>query len=188
MSCTKQNFNHHTNILHALIENQLNQINTAMVVKVTKVNASKRVVHALSMVQLLDNQGNAEDYAPLLNIPYVRLQGGGHGIICDPQVGDIGVVVFASRDISSVIKNKKKAPPASWRTYSISDGMYIASLLLNDPSTYIKIAQNEINIKAPTVTIEGELNVKGDVIADGISLKNHVHSNGNKGENTGKPI
>jgi len=37
------------------------------------------------------------------------------------------------------------------------------------------------------ITITGAITVDGDVIANGISLKNHVHSNGNAGEDTGVP-
>jgi len=38
--------------------------------------------------------------------PYYRAQGGTSGIILDPVVGDIGVMVFASRDSSAVVAAK----------------------------------------------------------------------------------
>lgn len=189
----KRDTNHPQNIEEAVIASHINNIMTSHVVKVTEVNTKEKTVNAEIMVKLSDGNNNAIDYGALNNIPYVRLQGGGYGIICDPQVGDIGLVVFSARDFSNVTKTKTKTIPASNRTYDIADGIYIASLLMSDPSTYIKIDGSGVTIKG-NLTVHGkiaadnDITTTGDVNAGSISLKNHTHTKGDNGGPTGKPI
>lgn len=189
----KRDTNHPQNIEEAVIVSHINNIMTSHVVQVTEVNTKEKTVNAEIMVGLSDGNNNAIDYGKLNNIPYIRLQGGGYGIICDPQVGDIGFVVFSARDFSNVTKTKAKTIPASNRTYDIADGIYIASLLMDDPSTYIKIDGSGVTIKGK-LTVYGEIvsdsdiTTTGDVNAGSISLKSHTHSNGNDGQETGSPI
>lgn len=189
----KRDTNHPQNIEEAVIVSHINNIMTSHVVKVTEVNTKEKTVNAEIMVKLSDGNNNAIDYGALNNIPYVRLQGGGYGIICDPQVGDIGLVVFSARDFSNVTKTKTKTIPASNRTYDIADGIYIASLLMNDPSTYIKIDGSGVTIKGDLtvhgkIAADSDITTTGDVKAGSISLKNHTHTNGDNGGSTGKPI
>lgn len=189
----KRDLNTPQNIEEAVISSHINNMMTSHVVKVTSVDTALKTVNAEIMVQLSDGENEAIDYAPLNNIPYARLQGGGYGIICDPQVGDIGIVVFSARDFSNVKKTKAKTIPASNRTYDIADGIYIASLLMSDPSTYIKIDGSGVTIKGK-LTVHGEIvsdsdiTTAGDVSAGSISLKNHTHTKGDNGGPTGKPI
>lgn len=189
----KRDLNHPQNIEESVISSHINNMMTSHVVKVTEVNTKLKTVNAEIMVQLSDGDNEATDYGPLNNIPYARLQGGGYGIICDPQVGDIGIVVFSARDFSNVKKTKAKTIPASNRTYDIADGIYIASLLMSDPSTYIKIDGSGVTIKG-NLTVHGkieadnDITTTGDVNAGSISLKNHTHTKGNNGSPTGKPI
>lgn len=189
----KRDLSHPQNIQESLIVNHINSIMTAHIVKVTEVDTGTKTLNAEIMVQLSDGDNNAVDYAPLNNIPYARLQGGGYGIICDPQAGDIGIVVFSARDFSNLKETKTKTIPASNRTYDLADGIYIASLLMSDPSTYMKIDKSGVTIKGK-LTVHGEIEADsditttGDVKAGSISLKNHTHSNGNDGKPTGEPI
>jgi hypothetical protein len=40
-------------------------------------------------------------------VPYFRVQGGADAIIIDPKVGDLGIAVFCSRDITGVKRSKE---------------------------------------------------------------------------------
>lgn len=224
MPLNKKGFNSDENILADRLTDRINQMNTAMICQVKSVNIKDKTVSVLPMVQMSDLNNNPVDHSVVNDIPYIRLQGGSYGIICDPVVGDTGLVVFCSRDISNVIKNKKVTTRGSKRTYSISDGIYVASLLLEEPKTFIKFEKDKISIEAKninisnevteihslatisvvsqevtvtapainiiseTVAVTGTITVKGDILADGVSLKNHIHSNGHNGGNTGKPM
>lgn len=187
MPLNKKRLNSDDNILADRLTDRINQMHTATVCQVKSVNTKDKTVSVLPMVKMNDLNNNPVDHSVVNDIPYIRLQGGSYGIICDPVVGDIGLVVFCSRDISNVIKNKKVTTRGSKRTYSISDGIYVASLLLDEPTTYLKIVDGTVEIKGD-VTVDGNITATGDIVAGRVSLQNHIHSNGNNRENTGKPI
>lgn len=227
------------NTLWTMMDNAISRVFTAMPVQVLSVDTDKRILDVMPMLSMLDNEGQAVDHAQISNIPYVRQQAGDYGIILDPKIGDKGLVVFASRDISNVVANRTKHIPASYRKHSISDAVYIGSLLNEEPKTWLKITEgnlemglasmpkqspttfirvqnqdveislsngsnikikdNQINIKASDITIEGNVHVVGDMqvtgsvqttgdaVIQGISFTGHVHGNGDKGQDTTPP-
>lgn len=252
------------NTLFTMMDNAVSRIFTAMPVQVLTVDTDKRLLDVMPMVSMLDNEGQAVEHAQISNIPYARQQAGDYGIIIDPKVGDKGLVVFASRDISNVVANRSKHIPASMRKHSISDAVYIASLLNEDPRTWLQITDgklemaiapapkqspttflsvedqkvevslangsttlsvenqnvkislssgtnvnitgtgvsivtSQVDVTAPmvnvtgnamvtgNVTINGTAEIMADAIIGGISFKNHVHGNGNKGSDTTPP-
>ena len=169
------------------------------------------------MVNQLDGQGNATPHGVINGIPYLRMQGGANAIILDPQVGDIGIAVFADRDIQSVKASAAIANPGSMAQGSWSDGLYIGGVLNGVPSQYVQFNAAGIKIFSPTaihleapaielvaatsitattplfqisgnVTIGGTATAAVDVIGGGKSLKSHVHTGVASGaSNTGPP-
>jgi phage baseplate assembly protein gpV len=125
----------------------------------------------------------------------LRIQGGANAIIIDPAPGDIGICVFASRDISKVQTTKNQANPGSFRQYSFSDGMYLGGVLNGVPAQYIQFNTAGITITSPViltidcnVQVNGTITATGDVIGNNISLDNHVHTGVSAGgADTGKP-
>ena len=108
------------------------------------------------MVHMLDGAGNIHELGTQFHVPYFRLQGGGNAVIIDPQVGDIGICAFASRDISSVKRNKKPSAPSSRRQFDCSDGLYIGGVLNGAPSQFIHFMSNGIKVFSPQkITLDG---------------------------------
>jgi phage baseplate assembly protein gpV len=107
-------------------------------------------VDVTPLVNQLDGQGNPTPHVTVYNLPYLRVQGGSNGIIVDPEKGDIGVAVFASRDISKVKSTKSQSNPGSYRQYSFADGMYLGGMLNGTPSQYIQFNAAGIRIHSPT--------------------------------------
>lgn len=105
------------------------------------------------MVDQIDGLGVPVPHVTLFNIPYFRAQGGQNAIILDPQAGDIGICVFASRDISKVKSSKKSSPPDSLRQFSYSDGLYIGGVLNGQPTQYVQFSTAGIKIHSPTAVI-----------------------------------
>lgn len=143
------------------------------------------------------------------NVPYLRVQGGTNAIIMDPQPGDIGIAVFASRDITVVKKSKAQGNPGSARQYDFSDGLYLGGVLNGTPLQYIRFTDNgieiispqQVTITAPNIVLNGalaqsggdvtmaqKLTVMGDVIGAGISLQTHTHTSEAPGTPTSEPI
>lgn len=186
MTITPANFSSQFDSLMTFFQSQAGHIQTALPVEVVAVNTAKRTVSLKSLICMVDNAGKSVEYGIMANVPYVRLQAGNYGIIIDPAVGDKGIAVFCSRDISNVRKSKV---PASRRKHSISDGIYIASLFNAEPATFLKIKGDTVEIKAAKViinadtTINGNVNINGmvtipqDVVIgkDAIPFTQHVH-------------
>ena len=164
--------------------------------------AGPATVSVQPMVNMVDGYGNATPHGTINNLPAFRLQGGTNGFVVDPVVGDIGIVAFASRDISSVIKNKKPSNPGSKRTFDPADGIFIGGLLGAALTQYISFTDQGIqwtdaagNVLVSTSSgfvmtpaggvfkVNGAIHATGGVIAgfggaDQVGLQTHTHTQG----------
>lgn len=144
-------------------------------------------------VQLLVDQvtgdGETVPHGTVFKAPYSRLQGGANAIILDPEPGDIGVCVFASRDISAVksdpnaARNRQPvagAPPGSKRTYSLSDALYVGGVLNAVPTQFVQFNADGIRVVSPTLvrveapSIDLVATEEVNVIAPQINLQGNV--------------
>lgn len=148
--------------LQFFIRQRIARIQTTTLVKVMAVTppASGLVgtVDVLPLVSQVDGAGNVIPHKTIYGRPYSRVQGGSNAIILDPAVNDIGVMVFASRDITSVIASGKQSPPSSGRSYNYADGLYLYSLARGVPTQYIQFAGG-INVESPVVSASGNVAV-----------------------------
>lgn len=196
-------------IISFIVRQMIAQMDTMKLVKVTKVTggggaiAAAGTVDVQLLVSQVDGQGNAFKHGVVSGIPWWRLSGGTSAIIVDPAVGDIGYVIVSDRDISSVktaaaAGKDPQGAPGSFRKNSISDGVYVGSVLTKDaPTQYLAFTADGIKITdksgnviemaaagititpAPgmPVTVNGQLVVTGILTAQanfqlGGSLKN----------------
>ncbi len=176
-----------------LVQQILNRANFATMVKViacTNDGGLEPVgfVDVQPLVNQLDGQDNAFPHATVYGLPYLRIQGGSNGIICDPKPGDIGPAVFADRDISSVKSNKGQANPGSKRRNDMADGMYCGGMCNDSLLQYLRFAAAgieivspvKITIRAPMIVLDGPVMATStidaaiDVTAAGVSLVNHL--------------
>lgn len=147
-----------------MIDQAINQTWTAHPVKVVGVTggagalAVAGTVDILPLVNQIDGAGTPTPHGTIFGVQYLRAQGGLMGVILDPAIGDIGWAVFASHDISSVVKNKGQANPGSRRRFSPSDALYLGGLLNSLVTTFIQFMSGNINITTPsgkTITVTG---------------------------------
>jgi hypothetical protein len=190
------------------IQQILAGVATSMLVQVKSVTPGSGLLPGVVSVQPMVNQvggdGNPVPHGTIYNIPFMRLQGGTSAIIMDPVVNDIGLAVFASRDISSVKANKAVSNPGSRRRFDMADGLYFGGFLNGAPTEYVQMLNGGgINIVTPatltfqasnaTLDADGNLAVIGDVTAgdggaDSVTLQNHTHGNvQNGGDHTDPP-
>ena len=169
---------------------------TATLVQVVKVEntggvAAVGYVDLQPLVMQVDPDMNPTPHAIIRNNPYFRLQGGANAIIIDPEVGDVGIALFASRDISAVNSTLKggkavvgQTPilPGSFRRYDMSDALYLGGVLNGVPTQYIQFTSTGIVITSPhdvtvnavnatvnasgtcDITATGKTTVKGDKV------------------------
>lgn len=128
--------------------------------------AAPATVDVQPCVAQVDQVGNAVVHGTIYGMPCLRMQGGANALIIDPQVNDLGLVVFADRDISSVIANQGPANPGSFRRFDWADGIYIGSVGNTTPTNFVEVQSGEI-----TVTSTANVVVNGP---SGIALNGPV--------------
>jgi len=189
------------NAINAVVQAALSRVATATLVRVVAVDVGAMTVDLNPLVAQLDGRGNATPHGTIHGCPYLRLQGGRNAVIIDPAVGDIGIALFASHDISAVMAAAGPANPGSRRRFSMADAMYMGGMLNPTPERLVRITDagvevispSGVTVTAPTVTIDGNLTVTGtitgdvDVIGGGKSLSSHTHGGVDTGTGTSGP-
>lgn len=192
----------------------LGKIGTICLLEVMAVTSAGEVAECVfidvkPMQDQQDGAGNATPHGIIHDVPYFRMQGGSNAVIMDPQVGDIGLGVVCSRDISSTKATKKSGTPGSRRMFDLADAVYFGGILNGVPTQYIRFSANGIVLKPAAgkkVTVDGPLEVtgaahvagavtgdgtavfQGNVTGAGKSLNSHTHSGVTTGGgNTGPP-
>ena len=148
------------NRISFLVGQMLGKVQTCTLVRIEKCTNSGGMspvgfVDVTPLVNQVDGEGKSVPHETVFNIPYFRLQGGTDAVIMDPKPGDIGVCVFASRDISRVKATKRAANPGSYRQFSFSDGLYLGGMLNGSPVQYVQFSSTGIKIHSPSkITLE----------------------------------
>lgn len=182
----------------ALINQMVNKVPGATLVQVLSVTNSGGLsmvgtVSVQPMVNQIDGAGNATPHGEIYNIPYFRLQGGTNAVIIDPVVGDIGMAVIASRDLSSVKATRKVSNPGSRRKNSWADGLYVGGFLNGLPTQYIQFSSAGVSIVSP-VQISATVGGMGVVVTsagtriDGKMFLPHEHSGVEMGSDSSGPV
>lgn len=134
-----------------ILNQSLAFVRTATLVQVKAVTNNGEIaiagtVDVQPLVKMLDGLGNTSRHSIVYGLPYLRMQAGVNAIILDPKVGDIGIAVFADRDISKVKVTKAEAPPGSWRRFSFPDGLYLGGVLNPVPTQYLRYHDGGISV------------------------------------------
>lgn len=143
------------NTLTFMVRMMLSKVRTALPVRVMAVSNAGELgpvgtVDVQPLVHQMDGAGYAMPLPALHGLPYFRLQGGASAVILDPKVGDIGLAVFADRDISAVKGAKGEAPPGSFRQFDLADGLFVGGFLNGTPAQVIRFTDEGISIASPT--------------------------------------
>ncbi len=156
------------NSMAFIIARATEKMQTVSIVEVNAVNTGAQTVDVTVLVNLVTGANQSIPHGVISARPYYRLQGGFSGIICDPVVDDIGIMVFASRDSTAVIASKGAANPGSARKFAWSDGIYFGGILNNSPTQYIKflasgggidiVSAGTVTVTAPQLTASGNFN------------------------------
>ena len=138
----------------------------------------------------------------LVDCPVTFPSGGGVTFTFPIQSGDECLVIFASRCIDAWWQNGGVQPPMVYRMHDLSDGFVIvgprsqartlsnvsttdAEIRTDDGATKIAIGSDGITINAPNgLTGTGTWNVTGDIVLNGKSLKDHIHTGVQAGTST----
>lgn len=147
----------YNNIIFAVTQ-AINKLQTATLVRIESCTNEGDLspvgfVDVTPLVNQIDgaNPPNPTPHVTIYGLPYLRMQGGTSAIIIDPKPGDIGVALFASRDISKVKATKSQSNPGSFRSYDFADGMYLGGMLNGTPTQYLRFGAEGITIVAANI-------------------------------------
>ncbi|OYV51346.1 MAG: hypothetical protein B7X10_00790 [Burkholderiales bacterium 21-58-4] len=175
-----------------LIRRVLAEAHTAALVQIVSctnagTDSAVGFVDVQPLVDQLDGTGKPVPHGQLHSLPYLRMQGGANAVILDPQPGDIGIAIFAERDISRVKANKAQAAPGSLRKFDMADGLYLGGVLNGVPTQYVQFSPTGISIVTPNnidMTASGNINMQAAAIAltsstlthNGVNIgSTHIH-------------
>lgn len=193
---TPEDFATDSNAIAFVVRQILSQAATAKVVTVVSVTPGSGsppapgTVDVMPLVKQIDGNGNAVGHGTVYGLRYVRLQAGPWAIVADPAVGDVGIIVCADRDSSSVV-DKTPVTPRSRRRFNISDGIYIGGILGQAPKAYFQLNSdgtlklsdqngNVLQTSSSGFMITGNLKVSGSITAGvgggpQVGLQTHTH-------------
>ena len=171
-----------------IINNLIANIHTMMPVKILSVTVPADTLapigrcEVLPLVQQIDGSNNVYPMGKIINVPYLRVQGGSNAIVIDPQVGDVGLCGFCERDISIVKRTGELSAPDTRRKYDINSAVYMFTMMSGTPTQYIHFKSSGIDIKTT-----GDLNINGLIIKadgtlitkDGVIVDTHSHAQAN---------
>ncbi len=152
---------------------------TLVQVRAVRADGDGFAVDVQPMVAQVDGAGNAVAHGTIHNMPVWRVQGGTSALIVKPVVGDIGLAVFASTDISGVKRAKAPTTPGSARRFDWADGIYLGGVLGPTATQFVKMDETGVTIKSPTkVTIDApEIVTTGELKNNG-KLVGSTHTHG----------
>jgi phage baseplate assembly protein gpV len=201
-------------LLQFVVAQLLSRVATSTLVRVVACSNSGGLsavgtVDVQPVINLIAGDDSAWPHGQLYRLPYVRAQGGANAIILDPKPGDIGLAVFASRDISAAksaagVAHIKAADPqapgvnpGSARQFDMSDGLYVGGMLNGVPTQFVQFNDEGIRIHSPILVrveapeIELEADTSVTVTAPDIALDGDVTVSGTvvaQGDVTGAGI
>ena len=180
-----------------IINNLIANIHTMMPVKILSVTVPPDELapigrcEVLPLVQQIDGSNNVYPMGKIINVPYLRVQGGSNAIVIDPQVGDVGLCGFCERDISIVKRTGELSAPDTRRKYDINSAVYMFTMMSGTPTQYIHFKSSGIDIKTT-----GDLNINGLIIKadgtlvtkDGDTVDKHSHGGVQSGGSNTSPL
>ena len=181
------------NVMDYMIKTIMKEsINTAIPVD----GSGAGTLSAKPLIMQRDGENNSIPNGEIPSLPYFRYQFGENAVICDPEVGDVGLAIFAQSDCSNLNGENTEKQPGSFRTFDMSDGFYLGGFWGKKPKNFIHLDGDSIKIVAPTkviidtplVNISGDVIIDGEMTAKGIQYSTHTHGGVRSGDDsTGAP-
>lgn len=171
-----------------IIQQLISNVHTMIPVEVISVSVPTDTLAPIGrcsvrpLVQQVDGNNNVYGRGEIINVPYLRVQGGKNAVVLDPVVGDVGLCGFCERDISMVKRTGAEAAPNTRRQYSLNDAVYMFTMMSGTPEQFVHFKGSGIDIKST-----GDININGLVIkpngqlvlANGVVVDTHIHSQEN---------
>ncbi len=192
-----------TDVLNDAIGEALSNLHTATIAKVMSVQEKTISVQPV-INRVVD--GKSIQLPEFTKVPPLFMQGGGSYTAHPIAIGDYCLLILTERCFDRWYSGSDFQDPAEFRMHDYSDGIAIVGInpkagALTIPSVIQQTGDTNqdgdytrqgslVQIGDMTITghlhVYGEITCTGDVVAGGISLRNHTHT-GDSGGTTGVP-
>lgn len=160
------------NLLNRFEENLLTKLNCAKVGKIKTFYSDKQCADI-----------EIEGYPLISGVPVNFISGANFSVQIPIQQGDACMVIFCDTDLDNWVEGKGSTPAFSQDLHGLNGAIALVGItnLNTRISDYItngvriKYKDSVIELSEDGIKIKGNVTVEGDVIADGISLKQHTH-------------
>lgn len=195
----QSSYNNQDNSIYSFIKNIISSLNSCFPVKIVQVNSG--TIDVVPLFGLVDTKKQPIEPPRINNIKYIKGQSSSYGVNVSPKVGDEGIVIFCSRDISRL----DATMPSSPRTFDLADAIYIGLIQSSSElSCYMDVQEKNIKIEAPesisiksntlsikaneitmnflnltmvgNVNISGKVDITGSLVVNGVDFSKHTHS------------
>lgn len=179
--------------LRAAIDGALSNLHTAIIARVTTVNAS--TINCQPVITRVVN-GESVELPEFIEVPVLTMQGGGSYTAYPIAVDDYCLLILTERCFDRWYDGQDSQPPLELRMHDYSDGVAIVGL--NPLSDAITIPLGNTIIEGD-LDLNGDLTVTGNITATGeitalsgspstsVSLSTHVHTSAAPGVPTSPP-
>ena len=124
-------------------------VNTCYAVTVTDVDTANLKVSVKPLISQRDADNNKIELPEIFNVPYFRYGAGNTAVKLDPKSGDIGFFIVFKSDSGNIKKgDSSQIMPDTFINFPLYSGVYIGSILMNEPENYIEIKDDSITINA----------------------------------------
>ena len=174
-------------IIQTALNNMKSNLHTSTIGRVVKVDAT-----TIDIQPVINRQVEGKDIKlPIFTkVPPLFMHGGGSYTAHPIAVGDYALLIFTERSFDNWYNGADEVLPKQQRTHHYSDAVAIVGLYnklgaITIPSVITEIGDKHItgNVEhignldiTGNITVSGSITVTGgDIVADGISLKSHIH-------------
>lgn len=175
-----------------MIRQHTGSVRTMMPVKVVSVADDGNSVDVQPLVNQVDGVGTSTPHGTVFSIPVHHVQGANGTFKVTPSKGDIGMIMAADRDISSVVAAKGQANPGSNRRHDYADSIYMGGFgnINGVPTSGMTWGPGGLTITAGAATfvfsatglaVTGVITATKEITAgsggsDSVTLQQHQHS------------
>ncbi len=159
----------------------IKSIDTMLPARVIKFDRATNRVQVELLIAMITTDGSRVSRAQIASIPVFQIGGGNFFLNFNLNTGDLGWVIANDRDISNFLQTFTESSPNTYRVKNFADAVFFPNVINNytispedegnavlqnlSGTVKISLGTDSIVITAPSVTINGDLKVTGELLA-----------------------
>jgi len=172
-----------TGLLKMGFNKMMQNTNNCLPAKIVAYDRTTNRAQVQPLISLLATDGTLTPRAAIASVPVVQYGGGGFILSFNLKPGDLGWIEACDRDISLFLQNYKESGPNTQRIHDFADSKFHPDVMTGytiaeedeenavlqtlDGSVRISIFPDKVKITAPTLEVDGNLQLTGETTLTG---------------------